>query len=81
MPGLTADQRGQDLTPAEMDAAGASIQWYAVSPDGAIVVDVGLWTRILGVLQSAPGEAYARCGAGTYNEWLDVYNQAVALCQ
>jgi len=85
MPGLTADQRGQDLTPAEMDAAGASVQWYTVRPAGAgaagagaVAVDAGLWTRILDVLRDAPGEAYARCGAGTYNEWLDVYSQAVA---
>ena len=30
MPGLRADQRGQDLTPEEMDAAGAVINWYEV---------------------------------------------------
>ena len=30
MPALRADQRGADLTPAEMDAAGASINWYVV---------------------------------------------------
>ncbi len=30
MPGLRADQRGQDLSPEEMDAAGASIVWYEV---------------------------------------------------
>jgi CRISPR-associated protein Csx16 len=31
MPGLRADQRGKDLTPAEMDAAGACIRWYVVT--------------------------------------------------
>ncbi|HOW77965.1 MAG TPA: CRISPR-associated protein Csx16 [Verrucomicrobiota bacterium] len=30
MPGLRADQRGKDLTPAEMDAAGASLGRYRV---------------------------------------------------
>lgn len=30
MPLLRADQRGKDLAPAEMDAAGATINWYAV---------------------------------------------------
>ena len=30
LPGLTAEQRGKDLTPEEMDAAGAAIRWYAV---------------------------------------------------
>lgn len=30
MPGLTPDQRGKDLTPDEMDAAGARLRWYAV---------------------------------------------------
>lgn len=31
MPGLRPDQRGVDLTPAEMDAAGAVIEFYVVS--------------------------------------------------
>ena len=30
MPGLKPEQRGQDLTPAEMDAAGAQISRYVV---------------------------------------------------
>lgn len=30
MPGLTAEQRGRDLTPAEMDAAGASLSTFIV---------------------------------------------------
>ena len=30
MPGLRADQRGQDLTPEEMDGAGAALSWYEV---------------------------------------------------
>lgn len=30
MPGLRPDQRGQDLTPVDMDAAGATLRWYAV---------------------------------------------------
>lgn len=30
MPGLTQAQRGQDLSPAEMDAAGAAISTYVV---------------------------------------------------
>lgn len=30
LPGLAAADRGRDLTPEEMDAAGASIQWYVV---------------------------------------------------
>lgn len=30
LPGLTREQRGRDLTPEEMDAAGASIRWYVV---------------------------------------------------
>jgi len=30
MPGLRPEQRGQDLTPSEMDAAGASITRYVV---------------------------------------------------
>lgn len=33
MPALRPEQRGQDLTPAEMDAAGASIQWYVVATE------------------------------------------------
>jgi CRISPR-associated protein Csx16 len=31
LPGLQADQRGKDLTPEEMDAAGANLQAYIVS--------------------------------------------------
>ena len=31
LPGLTREQRGRDLTPAEMDAAGAVIRWYIVA--------------------------------------------------
>lgn len=31
MPGLRPDQRGVDLTPAEMDAAGAVVEFYVVS--------------------------------------------------
>ncbi len=30
MPGLAAADRGRDLTPEEMDAAGAVINWYQV---------------------------------------------------
>ena len=30
LPGLTREQRGRDLTPEEMDAAGAVIRWYVV---------------------------------------------------
>jgi len=30
MPGLRADQRGADLSPEEMDAAGAALSWYEV---------------------------------------------------
>ena len=30
LPGLTAERRGKDLTPAEMDAAGATLRWYVV---------------------------------------------------
>jgi len=30
MPRLTAEQRGRDLTPAEMDAAGATLSRYVV---------------------------------------------------
>ena len=30
MPGLRADQRGADLSPEEMDAAGAALSWYIV---------------------------------------------------
>ena len=30
MPGLRLDQRGQDLTPEQMDAAGAVLRWYVV---------------------------------------------------
>ena len=30
MPGLRADQRGADLSPEEMDEAGAAIVWYEV---------------------------------------------------
>ena len=30
MPRLRPDQRGQDLTPAQMDEAGASLSWYVV---------------------------------------------------
>ena len=33
MPSLRPEQRGADLTPAEMDAAGASIQWYVVATE------------------------------------------------
>lgn len=32
MPGLTPEQRGKDLSPAAMDAAGASIAWYTIRP-------------------------------------------------
>lgn len=31
LPGLTREQRGRDLTPEEMDAAGACIRWYIVA--------------------------------------------------
>jgi len=31
MPDLRADQRGADLLPREMDAAGAVLMWYAVA--------------------------------------------------
>ena len=30
MPGLTPAQRGQDLSPEEMDEAGAALSWYDV---------------------------------------------------
>jgi len=30
MPRLRPDQRGQDLTPTQMDEAGASLSWYVV---------------------------------------------------
>ena len=30
LPNLPAEQRGRDLTPSEMDAAGACIRWYKV---------------------------------------------------
>ena len=33
MPRLRPEQRGQDLTPAEMDAAGAEIRWYVVTTE------------------------------------------------
>jgi CRISPR-associated protein Csx16 len=33
MPSLRPEQRGQDLTPAEMDAAGAVIRWYVVATE------------------------------------------------
>jgi CRISPR-associated protein Csx16 len=33
MPALRPEQRGRDLTPAEMDAAGAVIQWYVVTTE------------------------------------------------
>ena len=33
MPSLRPEQRGQDLTPAEMEAAGATIQWYVVTTE------------------------------------------------
>ena len=32
MPGLRAEDRGRDLTPAEMDAAGAALAWWQISP-------------------------------------------------
>ena len=35
MPNLPPDQRGQDLTAEEMDAAGASISWYQIRRVGA----------------------------------------------
>ena len=31
LPGLAREQRGRDLTPEEMDAAGACIRWYVVA--------------------------------------------------
>ena len=31
MPRLRADQRGQDLSPEDMDAAGAHLSWYVVA--------------------------------------------------
>lgn len=34
LPNLRADQRGRDLTPEEMDAAGAVIRWYSVAEVG-----------------------------------------------
>ena len=33
MPALRPEQRGQDLTAEQMEAAGASIQWYVVSTE------------------------------------------------
>jgi len=30
LPGLLREQRGRDLTPAEMNAAGATLRWYVV---------------------------------------------------
>jgi CRISPR-associated protein Csx16 len=33
MPGMRPEQRGQDLTPTEMDAAGAAIRWYVVTTE------------------------------------------------
>ena len=33
MPALRPEQRGQDLTPAEMEAAGAAIQWYVIATE------------------------------------------------
>lgn len=30
LPDLTADQRGKDLSPDEMDAAGATLRWFAI---------------------------------------------------
>ena len=38
LPLLTVDQRGKDLNPAEMDAAGAELRWYRVE---AITYAVG----------------------------------------
>ena len=35
MPNLAAANRGRDLTPAEMDAAGATINWYVVRSTSA----------------------------------------------
>ena len=32
MPGLNSDQRGVDISPAEMDAAGASLRAYIIRP-------------------------------------------------
>lgn len=31
LPGVTREQRGRDLTPEEMQAAGAVIRWYIVA--------------------------------------------------
>lgn len=36
LPGLKPEQRGQDLTPAEMDAAGATMRKYRVLDLGAV---------------------------------------------
>lgn len=33
MPGLRPEQRGQDLTAEEMEAAGAAIQWYVIATE------------------------------------------------
>jgi len=33
MPSLPRGQRGEDLSPSEMDAAGATIRWYIVVPE------------------------------------------------
>lgn len=30
LPGLTTDMRGKDLSPEEMDIAGATLRWYVV---------------------------------------------------
>jgi CRISPR-associated protein Csx16 len=39
MPNLTEAQRGKDLTPAEMDAAGASITQYRVTRGRTLMAD------------------------------------------
>lgn len=54
MPGLTAEQRGRDLTPAEMDAAGATLRTYTVRES---------------VQPGAPPIEWTERGSGGGNTW------------
>jgi putative CRISPR-associated protein (TIGR02620 family) len=52
MPALRAEQRGQDLTPPEMDAAGASIRWYVVATETQ-------WAAVAEAARELPWFAFA----------------------
>ena len=67
MPGLRPEQRGQDLTAEEMEAAGAAIQWYVVATERQ-------WAAVAEAARELPWFAFA-------GHLAEKANQAVAALQ